>query len=76
MKSVVLTIAESEVGKIKSIAEMLKKDGLEVSQILDFGLIFGHAEDAVIKKLREHKEVVSLTEEQRVNIAPPDSKIQ
>ena len=63
-------------GNLKSIADLLKKEGLTITNLYDFGVITGSAEEIIIKKLRDHKEVISLTEEKQAFIAPPDSEIQ
>lgn len=76
MKRIVVTLAESEAAKVHAFAESLKKDGLEVSNVSPLGIIFGKAEDAVIERLRQRKEIASLEEEPQIRIAPPDSDIQ
>lgn len=69
-------MSETKLDKLKLLADLLKKDGLNITNLYDFGIITGYAEDIIIEKLRQHKEIVSLTEDNQVNIAPPDSEIQ
>ena len=76
MKNIVITVAEGYLDKLKSIADILRKDGLTITNLYEFGVITGNAEDKIIKKLRDHKEILSLTEEKQAFIGPPDSDIQ
>jgi hypothetical protein len=76
MKNIVITVAEGYLDKLKSIADILRKDGLTITNLYEFGVITGNAEDKIIKKLRDHKEILSLTEEKQTFIGPPDTDIQ
>jgi len=76
MKNIVITVSESYLDKLKSIADILRKDGLTITNLYEFGVITGNAEDKIIKKLRDHKEIISVTEEKRAFIAPPNAEIQ
>ena len=76
MKNIVITISENYLDNLKSIADLLRQEGLTITNLYDFGVITGCAEEIIIKKLRDHKEVISLTEEKQAFIAPPDSEIQ
>ena len=72
MKNIVITISENYLGNLKSIADLLRKEGLTITNLYDFGVITGCAAEIIIKKLRAHKEIISLTEEKQAFIAPPD----
>jgi hypothetical protein len=76
MKNIVITISDSYLYRLKTIAEILRKEGLNITNLYEFGVITGNAEDRIIKKLHEHKEIVSLKEDKYVEIAPPGSAIQ
>lgn len=76
MKRVVITISEYYLDKIGIVAEDLRKEGLIIIHLYEFGVIVGTAEQTTIDRIREHKEIVSLTEEKETGIAPPDSEIQ
>lgn len=76
MKNIVITISDNYLYSLKSIAEVLRKEGLIITNLYEFGVITGNAEDRTIKRLFKHKEIVSLTEDKQTNIAPPESLIQ
>ncbi|WP_031528142.1 hypothetical protein [Dyadobacter crusticola] len=76
MKSVVITISETYLGSLKTVADELCEEGLTITNLFEFGVITGEAEDQIIDKLRGHKEVISLTEDRPARIAPPDSPVQ
>ena len=76
MKNIVITVSENYLDKLKSLADSLRKDGLTITNLYEFGVITGSAEDSIIKKLRDHKEIISLTEDKQAFIAPPDAEIQ
>lgn len=76
MKNIVITISENHLDNLTSIADLLRKEGLVITNLYDFGVITGSAEERIIKKLRDRKEIISLTEERQAFIAPPDSDIQ
>jgi hypothetical protein len=76
MKSVVITLSETCLSSLGTVADELSQEGLTITNLFAFGVITGQAEDAIIDKLRSHKEVVSLTEDRQAHIAPPDSPIQ
>jgi hypothetical protein len=76
MKNIVITISDSYLYSLSSIAEIFRKEGLIITNLYEFGVITGNAEDKTIRKLYKHKEIISLTEDNQVNIAPPDSLIQ
>jgi hypothetical protein len=69
IKNIVITVSESYLDKLKSIADSLRKDGLTITNLYDFGVITGNAEEKIIKKLRDHKEIISLTEEKQAFIS-------
>lgn len=76
MKNIIITVSESYLDKLKSFADLLRNDGLTITNLYEFGVITGKAEDRVIKKLRDYKEIISLTEDKQAFIAPPDADIQ
>lgn len=76
MKSVIITIDDSQLGQMTSILDSFAKCGLEVTNHFDFGVITGNADEEAISKIKSHSEVISLEEDRPVKIAPSGSKIQ
>lgn len=76
IKNVVITISESCLDRLKSVADALHQEGLTITNLYEFGVIIGHADDKVINILRKHEEIISLTEQKYISISPPDSEIQ
>ncbi|MDD2512641.1 MAG: hypothetical protein PHS71_05230 [Proteiniphilum sp.] len=76
MRHIVITISEIYLDRLGSVAESLRKEGLIVTHLYEFGVIIGIADDAVIPKIRNRKEIVALNEEKEVNIPPPDADVQ
>ena len=75
-KNIVITVSESYLDKLKYVADIFIEEGLTITNLYEFGVITGNAEDKVIKKLRSHKEIISLTEDKQIIIAPPNADIQ
>lgn len=76
MRQIVITISEVYLSRLNVIAEKLHREGLTITHLYEFGVIIGVAEEEVIPKIRNHKEVTSLVEEKQVDIPPPDAGIQ
>ncbi|SFL38894.1 hypothetical protein [Proteiniphilum acetatigenes] len=76
MRQIIITISEIYLDRLNIVAEQLHQEGLLIIKLYEFGVIIGMAEEEVIPKIRDHKEVASLVEEKQVNIPPPDSEIQ
>lgn len=76
IKKIVITISEDYLDKIKSITESLIKEGLVVTNVYEFGVIIGNAEDINIIKLKNRREIISVTEEKHPSIDPPEEDIQ
>lgn len=76
MKSIIITISEKYLNDINSIAVNLKKDGLIIQHVFEFGVIIGTADDEIIEKLRIYREIISITEDKPATIGPPDSEVQ
>lgn len=76
MKSIVITISETYLSSLRTVADELSQEGLVITNLFEFGVITGQAEEDVLEKLREHKEVISLTEERQATIPPPDAPVQ
>jgi hypothetical protein len=76
MKNIVITISNSHLNRLKSVADLLCKEGLVITTLYEFGVIIGTADEKIIHTLRQHEEVISLTEEKQANISPPDAEVQ
>ncbi len=75
-KNIVITVSENALDKLELLADILRSDGLTITNLFDFGVITGNAEDKVIEKLRGYKEIISLEEDKQAFVAPPDADIQ
>ncbi len=76
MKRVIITVSEYYLDRLSIVAEGLREEGLTITQLYEFGVIIGVAEEEAIQRIREHKEIEGLTEEKETGIAPPDSEVQ
>lgn len=76
MRQLIITISEIYLDQLNIVAEELHEEGLTITHIYEFGVIIGIAEEEVIPKIRNLKEVASLVEEKKVDLPPPDSEIQ
>ena len=47
-----------------------------MTHLYKFGVIIGIADDSVIPRIRNRKEVISLNEEREATIPPPDADVQ
>jgi hypothetical protein len=75
-KNIIVTISENQLNNLNSVAEMLRRDGLEITQVFEYGVITGRMEDHTLDSLHKHSEVVSVTTDQQVDIGPPDGEVQ
>ncbi|MDY9919889.1 MAG: hypothetical protein U2P89_13615 [Proteiniphilum sp.] len=76
MRQIIITISEFYLDKLTIVAEQLHREGLIITHLYEFGVIIGAAEEEVIPKIRNYKEVTSLVEDKQISIPPPDSEIQ
>lgn len=75
-KYIIITISENYLDKLNSIADFLRKEGLLITQLYEFGVITGSCEEENIEKLKDHKEIISFAEDTPASIAPPDEDVQ
>ena len=74
---VVVTVDERHVDRIQQVADALRQAGLDVHQVLGTsGIITGNVESSQRASLASVPGVVAVEEDQTVQLAPPDSKIQ
>lgn len=76
MRHIVITISEIYLDRLSSVVESLRKEGVVVTHLYKFGVIIGIADDSVIPRIRNRKEVISLNEEREATIPPPDADVQ
>lgn len=76
MRQIIITIYEIYLDRLTIVAEQLHREGLVIIHVYEFGVIIGMAEEKVIPRIRNHKEVASLVEDKQVHIPPPDSEVQ
>ncbi|MES2627579.1 MAG: hypothetical protein V4616_01300 [Bacteroidota bacterium] len=63
MINVIITIAEKYIHQLHGITSLLKKEGLQVSTVYEFGVIAGQVEQSELETLKRHEEVFSIAEE-------------
>jgi hypothetical protein len=73
MIQIVITISESYLDQLEALVESLRGDGLVITRYYAFGVIVGIADQEVILRIRNYKEIISLSEEKEVFITPPPS---
>ncbi len=76
MKRIVITISEYYLNQLNVVADELREEGMTITQLYEYGVIVGLAEEETIERIRHHKEVETLTKEKEAKIAPPDAEIQ
>lgn len=75
-KNVVITLSDEYIDKVKSIAESLTQEGLNVQDVFEFGIITGQLEEETIEKIKNRPEILELSEDKkRRYIDPPSSDI-
>jgi hypothetical protein len=76
IKNIIVTVSENYLDKLQFVTDMLHKEGMTITNLYEFGVIIGNAEEEVIKKLTSNKAIISLTEDTQVYVPPPDTDIQ
>jgi hypothetical protein len=76
MKRIIITVSEYYLHELNVVADELREEGMTITQLYEYGVIVGVAEEDTIERIRHHREVESLTEDKEVKIAPPDAQIQ
>lgn len=76
MRHIIITISEYYLDRLGAVADSLRDEGLIVTQLYEFGVIIGFADEEVIPRIRNRAEIVSLNEEKEATIPPPDADIQ
>jgi len=76
MKQIVITVSAYYLDRLDVVAKNLREEGVTITRLYEFGVIVGYAEEETIDKIRQHDEIVSLTDEKEVGIPPSDEDIQ
>jgi len=76
MRHIIITISEFYLDRLGDVAESLREEGLIVTQLYEFGVIIGFADEETIPRIRNRVEIVSLNDEKEATIPPPDHDIQ
>lgn len=76
MIEIIITLSEVYLDRLSTVADNLRADGLIITHLYAFGVIVGIEEQEVIPKIRNYKEISSLSEEKEVKITPPAADIQ
>lgn len=71
-KNVVITVAEQYLNCLDAIADKLRAEGLQIKRQYEFGVIIGVIEEKNMDKILTHKEIVSCSEEKKIQLPPPD----
>lgn len=74
--NVIVTIDKDHLDDLKNVALKLEKEGLSISDVKDYGLIFGQLDSSKISKIKNHKEVANVESDNYIQLPPPDSEIQ
>lgn len=74
--NVIVTIDRQHLSDLQHVASKLEQAGLQVSEIKDYGLIFGQLEHSKIDLLKGYDEVNDIEEEGHVQLPDPNSDIQ
>lgn len=75
-KNVIVTVSEQYLHCLGTIAEKLTSDGLKIRRQYEFGVIIGEIEEKQIKKILSHKEVVSCSQDKKIQLPPSGSDVQ
>lgn len=76
MRQLVITISTCYLDRLNAVAERLRRDGLTITHLYEFGIIIGTAAQENIAKIGSYREIIALTEEQAIDLPPPESDIQ
>ncbi len=76
MRQIVITISAYYLNRLDLVAENLRKEGVTITHLYEFGVIIGYAEEETIDRIRHHEEILSLSDEKEATIPPPDADIQ
>lgn len=76
MRTIIITISEMYLKTLHIVAENLREEGVTIVHVYKFGVIVGIADNSTIDKIRNHKEIESLTDEKKHSIPPPKSPIE
>ena len=75
-KNIVITIGDHPNKSLELIAEELEREGVNIENSFEFGVITGKIEETLIPKLYKNREVVTVTIEKKIQLPPKDSDIQ
>ena len=76
MRHIVITISEIYLDRLGDVAASLREEGVIITHLYEFGVIIGIADDSVIPRIRNRREVAALSEEKEARIPPPDADTQ
>lgn len=68
MKKIVITIRDSEIPNIKNLTKLFASAGLIISDVFEFGVIIGSADEYTMKVLKTYKEIEWIDEEKWYDI--------
>ena len=75
--SVLVTLDEDRIGKIKPVVDACRKAGLDVQQVMsEDGILRGAVDAPALKRLKAVKGVAHVEEEEHYQLAPPNSPVQ
>ena len=76
MRQIVITISDIYLDQLGTLVQSLREDGVIVTHFYEFGVIIAIADETVLSRIRNRKEIIALNEEQEATIPPPEADIQ
>jgi len=76
MKQIVITISSYYLDRLDIVAENLRKEGVTITRLYEFGVIIGYAEEETINQSVITKRLSLYRTRKRQPIPPPDADIQ
>jgi hypothetical protein len=74
--NVIITLSEDSLVNIDKTLRILMEKGLSITKVYGFGVVSGSIYAKDFKNIDKLPEVISITKDNIVNIAPPESNIQ
>ncbi|SHG41479.1 hypothetical protein SAMN05444483_11174 [Salegentibacter echinorum] len=75
-KNIVITLNDHYLEEIDNTLSNLRKEGMIIKNVYEFGVISGVLEEENFSKIRALDEVLLLKEDKNINIPPPSGGIQ
>ena len=74
---VIVTVHDSHANRLTEITNRLKKEGLQVGQVLEFtGQVFGRCASSKVDSLCNVEGVAAVERSREISLPPPDADVQ